>query len=255
MTTSNLFVWSAAVGAFPRIEECHALLQKMESYFDRLRFVNEALGPHWVFRLADAVGIDEIRKNRPSWAEFYVDDVDGLHCPLDPGAPEISRFLGREYSDLDLAFYAGMGFEGYRLALKTQRLVDITSKSIKFAGQYHLESSEEFVEELNGFLARRHVPKEEYYARYGAALSVLYESITSCNKNIQSDNQLERTAAGCLLFLCGGHKGCSTHPTPAERFHAQMEGLIIFQHTHDLVTGISSLQEMSSSPVLVSNNV
>ncbi|MHB0865554.1 MAG: hypothetical protein ACYC1Y_01460 [Minisyncoccota bacterium] len=130
----NLLAWSAVLGALPRIMHYKHVLSGTDAYFDRLRIVNEALGPHWVFRLADAVGLEIIKVNRPSWHEFYVEDVDRLHCPLDPGAPETEAYLGRKYSDMDMAFYAGMGFDGYRLALQTPRQVDFGTKQLRFDG-------------------------------------------------------------------------------------------------------------------------
>lgn len=156
---SNLLKWAPAVGAFSRIAYYRKVLSEQSTYFDRLRIVNDALGANWVFRLADAVGIENIRASRPSWAAFYVDDCDRLHCPLDPGAPETAVYLGREYADMDMAFYAGMGFDGYRLVLQTPRLVDIDNKTISFDGRYQLRLLDQQRMKLDELYAQRVVPK------------------------------------------------------------------------------------------------
>jgi hypothetical protein len=239
----NLLRWSAVLGAVPRILQYRQVLERTHAYFDRLRIVNEALGPHWVFRLADAVGLDTIKANRPSWYGFYVEDVDRLHCPLDPGAPETEPYLGRKYSDMDMAFYAGMGFDGYRLALQTARHVNISTKELMLDGRYVLAPLPDMKVEMDAYEKRRSIPKEDYYSAYGDALSVLYEQISS---NSSDEEVLERIATGCLILLCGGHKGCKKHITREEEFGAQMESLIIFKHAHSALTGAISLEETIS---------
>lgn len=205
--------------------------------------MNEALGPHWVFRLADAVGLETIKSNRLSWHQFYVEDVDRLHCPLDPGAPETLTYLGRKYSDMDMAFYAGMGFDGYRLALQTPRHVDLSSKQISFDGRYVLTPSVELKARLDAYGRRRFIPKEDYYAAYGDTLTVLYEALS---KEPFEEHAIEGIAAGCLIVLCGGHKGCLKHITPEEEFGAQMESMIIFNHAKNVITGATLLDEATT---------
>ncbi len=234
-------------GLYPRIAYYQRVLSGTDAYFDRLRIVNEALGPHWVFRLAGVVGIETIKENRPSWHEFYVEDVDRLHCPLDPGAPETEAYLGRKYSDMDMAFYAGMGFDGYRLALQTSRHVDFNTKQLRFDGRYVLEPSSELKAKLDVYGRQHFVPKEDYYATYGSALSVLFDRISGDGFEGLDDDTLERVAAGCLILLCGGHRGCSKHITSEEEFSAQMESLIIFNHAKNVISGVTLL-EKSATP-------
>ncbi len=243
----NLLVWSTVLGALPRIAHYQHVLSSTDAYFDRLRVVNEALGPHWVFRLADVVGLETIKANRPSWHEFYVKDIDRLHCPLDPGAPETEAYLGRKYSDMDMALYAGMGFDGYRLALQTPRHVDFETKQLRFDGRYMLEPSSELKMKLDAYSRQHFVSKEDYYAAYGAALSVLFDRISGEGSGSLDDDMLERVAAGCLILLCGGHRGCSKHITPEEEFSAQMESLIIFNHAKNVISS-TTLLEKSTTP-------
>jgi len=243
---TNLLSWSAVLGALSRIVSYREILSKTDSYFDRLRIVNEALGPHWVFRLADAVGVDVIKENRPSWYEFYIKDTDGLHCPLDPGAPETEMYLGRKYSDMDMAFYAGMGFDGYRLALQTKRMVDFDTKELFLDGRYALQPHEDLYAKLKSYDEIHIIPKEDYYSAYGSALSVLYKQI---EQNDSNEDVLERIVAGCLILLCGGHKGCKKHITLEEEFSAQMESLIIFSHAKNVILGGISLHDSKSKIV------
>lgn len=243
--------WGTVVGALPRILQCREVLGETGTYFERLRIANEALGPHWVFRLADAVGLDQIKLNRPSWHRFYVEDIDRLHCPLDPGAPETEDYLGRAYSDMDMAFYAGMGFDGYTLALRTPRLVSIPDKRIDFDSRYRLDPSMDAKIRLSGYESTRVIPKEAYYASYAEALRTLYGNIEGLVENGRvnpscDEEQLERTIAGCLIVMCGAHQGCLSHPNPAEKFHAQMESLIIFNHATAVMVGETPLVEASS---------
>jgi len=247
MKMSNLLKWAPAVGAFSRIAYYRKVLSEQSTYFDRLRIVNDALGANWVFRLADAVGIENIRASRPSWAAFYVDDCDRLHCPLDPGAPETAVYLGREYADMDMAFYAGMGFDGYRLVLQTPRLVDIDNKTISFDGRYQLRLLDQQRMKLDELYAQRVVPKEVYYSAYGSALSILFGQIDQINYGNADDGLVERTAAGCLILMCGGHRGCSSHITAEEEFQAQMESIIIFTFTKAILLGHVKLVESSNS--------
>lgn len=213
------------------------------TYFDRLRIVNSALGGDWVFRLADAVGIELIRKNRPSWVAFYVEDCDRLHCPLDPGAPETEAYLGRDYSDMDMAFYAGMGFDGYRLALETPRLVDLDKKCINFDGRYHLQLPDPIRVDLDQLHATRRIAKERYYSDYGSALSVLFEIIDCLTSGDINEELLERVSAGCLILMCGGHRGCRKHITTEEEFQAQMESLIVFNCAKTVLLEQTKLDE------------
>lgn len=248
---SNLLNWSAAIGAFPRISSYYQLLKDTGRYFDRLRIVNEALGPHWVFRLADTVGLDTIKENRASWYSFYVEDIDRLHCPLDPGAPETEAYLGSEYSAMDMAFYAGMGFDGYRLALQTKRRVCFTSKELELDNRYRLIPSEELKAALDRYDAQHFIPKQDYYAAYADALKPLFESIDAILKGEHDPYVIERTAAGCLILLCGGHRGCRAHISQEEEFRAQMESLIIFSHARDIVIGRSTLDNAKLHPMRI----
>lgn len=240
---SNLLCWSAAIGAFSRMLHYRAVLGSTDRYFDRLRVVNEALGPHWVFRLADAVGLETIQENRPSWYAFYVEDIDRLHCPLDPGAPETEAYLGRAYSDMDMAFYAGMGFDGYRLALQTKRKVDFGSKELELDNRYRFAPSVELKGILDKYDEQHFIPKQDYYAAYADALKPLFDSIGTIASGQHEPLLIERTAAGCLVLLCGGHRGCSKHVSHEEEFQAQMESMIIFNHARNILIGSVSLRE------------
>lgn len=246
----NLIRWSAVIGAISRILHYREVLGATKTYFERLRIVNEALGPHWIFRLADTVGIELIKMNRPSWYQFYVEDVDGLHCPLDPGAPETEAYLGRRYSDMDLAFYAGMGFDGYRLALQTPRLVSLDTKSIDFDGRYHLTASTDLRNRLVEYDTTGSIPKEHYYSAYGDTLAGLYKKLDNfVGDGPVSEEILEQVAASCLILLCGGHKGCRRHRSAVEKFEAQMESLIIFGHVQHILSGQVALKDVSTHMV------
>lgn len=242
----NLRRWAPAIGALARIGDYQHRLGAYPTYFERLRVVNEALGGNWVFRLADAVGLETIKANRPSWIAFYVDDIDRLHCPLDPGAPETEAFLGRGYSDMDLALYAGMGFDGYRLALQTQRLPDLRTKSLRFDNRFVLELSQKEREKLEQYDADREVPKADYYSAYGDALSVLFDQLD--NEKLEP-KELECLAAGCLILMCGGHTGCLTHVSGEIRFRMQMESMVFFKHARGVMTGQITLTEHSHQSI------
>lgn len=248
MINRNLSAWSTALGALPRIAGYQRILGSVEIYFDRLRIVNDALGPHWIFRLVDVVGKDVIKANRPSWFDFYINDTDRLHCPLDPGAPETDTYLGRKYSDMDLALYAGMGFDGYRLVLETSRLVDRDKKQIIFDGRYTLTLPDNIRAELEAFEKNRFVPKEDYYAAYAGALTVLFDGIHAVDDH--SEEHFERLAAGCLILMCGGHQGCTKHPSPEDAFKAQMDSLIIFNIARHVMLGMIPLSEQERAPRL-----
>lgn len=249
---SNLLKWSAAIGAFPRILHYQKELKGVDRYFDRLRIVNDALGPHWIFRLADAVGLDKIKENRPSWHAFYVDDIDRLHCPLDPGAPETEAYLGREYSAMDMAFYAGMGFDGYRLALETKRKVDFDSKELELDGRYRFVPSAELKASLDEYDNKRFIPKQDYYAAYADALKSVFDSIESIVSVGHGDEQsIEWTAAASLVLLCGGHHGCRAHISHEEEFRAQMGSLIIFSHARNIVIGKAGLNHSKMQSVRI----
>lgn len=243
---ANITRWGTVLGALPRIMQYLKVLETTPTYFERLRIVNEALGSHWVFRLADAVGAEKIRLNRPSWHRFYIEDHDGLHCPLDPGAPETASFLGRRYSDMEMAFYAGMGFDGYRLALETPRIVSVESGNILFDGRYNLEPSVEMTAELRKFAADTFIPKDHYYGTYAKTLDALFAIINEVvTDGMVDEEKLERTIAGCLIVMCGGHQGCQTHPSQEERFAIQMESLIIFNHARMVMKGQSVLETVT----------
>lgn len=249
---TNLSRWGAVIGALPRILHYRRILGATETYFDRLRIVNEALGAHWVFRLADVVGLEQIKMNRPSWYKFYVEDIDGLHCPLDPGAPETATYLGRQLSDMDLAFYAGMGFDGYRLALQTQRTVSLADKRLDFDHKYHLAAPSDLKDRLAVYDENGIIPKEHYYSAYCVALVTLFKTIEEeASKETASgvcdDRVLERLAAGCLILMCGGHQGCLKHPNHIERFRTQMESLIIFHQARSVLTGQTVLEDLRVS--------
>lgn len=238
----NLRRWAPAIGALARIADYQQQLGARPTYFERLRVVNEALGGNWVFRLADTVGLETIRANRPSWIQFYVEDIDRLHCPLDPGAPETEAHLGHGYSVMDMAFYAGMGFDGYRLALQTQRIPDLHTKSLRFDNRFLLELPPKERANLEQYDQDREVPKADYYSAYGDALSVLFDRLG--DEKIDSTG-VERLAAGCLILLCGGHTGCLTHVSGEIRFRLQMESMVFFKHARGVMTGQIALTEHS----------
>lgn len=240
---ANLVKWAHVVGALPRMNSYRQMLATRSMYFERLRIVNDALGPNWVFRLADVVGIDVIKENRPSWYDFYVEDIDRLHCPIDPGAPETDAHLGRHYADMDMAFYAGMGFDGYRLALQTPRHVNIREKMLVFDRRFVFEATPEQRNLLEGYEHGRQVPKDEYYSHYGDALSVLYERI---DRESLSERELTHVAAGCLILLCGGHHGCRSHITNEIRYRVQMESVIIFMVAKDVISESRSLSDVQT---------
>lgn len=244
---SNLVRWGTAIGALRRISEFRQVLAQKERYIDRLRFVNTVLGPDWVFRLPDTVGLETIKTNRPSWNDFYVDDTDGVHLPLDPGAPETNKYLGEEYSIKDLAFYAGMGFDGYCLALKTERNVDLIQKNIRFDGRYLLRPTPEQLAVLEGYERAKLIPKEAYYNSYRCTLDALYELIDQIESDFDagddvSDERIECAIAGSVILLCGGHQGCGTHPTKEIEFQVQMLSLITFDIARNVIGGDAYLE-------------
>jgi len=242
MTTKNLVRWATVIGAFPRIAMFEDRMNSVKDYINRVRIVNDVLGPNWAFRLRDIVGDKTIKENRPSWYDFYVADTDGMHLPLDPGAPETLKYLGEQYSVRDLAFYAGMGFDGYCLVLHTQRIVSREQKSILFDGRYHLTLPADVKSELHGYDVQQHIPKEKYYQEYAETLDAVYGSIRSIIASESISPITEQTAAACLILMCGGHKGCKGHPSEEERFNAQMDSLIVFNTCRLVVSGMINLE-------------
>ena len=247
MLMRNFVRWATVIGAFPRIAMFENRMTDVKNYINRVRIVNDVLGPNWAFRLRDIVGDKTIQANRSSWYDFYVADTDGMHLPLDPGAPETLLYLGDRYSARDLAFYAGMGFDGYCLVLQTQRIVSHEQKSILFDGRYHLVLPDDVKSELHGYDIQQHIPKEKYYEEYAVTLDAIYRSIgtiiASAGSISSTPWMIERTAAACLLLMCGGHKGCKGHPSEEERFAAQMDSLIIFNTCRLVISGMINLEE------------
>lgn len=239
---NNLVRWATAVGAIAQILEAQAKMMATQSYFERLRIANDLLGPNWVFRLVDTVGIAIISRNRPSWVSFYVDDHDGLHSPLDPGAPETLEYLGTKYSAMDMSFYAGMGFNGYRLALQTQRLTDSVNGTIEFDERYQF-SDKSIADMCEKYQAVGSIEKVVYYDLYAQALDALYEKFEQIRSNPNDTILVEQTACAMLLLMCGGHKGCAKHRNHQERFDSQIESLVIFSFAKKLATGEINLRD------------
>lgn len=234
--TKNLVIWATVVGAFKRILDFESRMKEVSTYFERLRIANDVLGPSWVFRLVDLVGVETIKENRSSWAQFYIDDHDGLHAPLDPGAPETEKYLGVPYSIKDMAFYAGMGFDGYHLALHTQRIVDSQNGTIKFDGRYQF-AHESVAQLCIEYQERRRIEKFFYYRRYAEALDALYHNFEQTRLSGGQVELIEQTAAASLILLCGGHKGCLKHKNPEEEFESQIESLVIFEFARLIAEG------------------
>lgn len=253
---TGLFVWSQAVSAIPRILAYYEELRG-KSFFDQMQLFNRVIGADYIFRLNDLVGTERIRKNRSSWANFYVDDIYGMRIPLDPRAPETLEFLGKETAAKELAFYTGMGFEGYLLALNTRRVVHRDKLSIEF-GDYRLDwlpyaktMSEEKIFEPDSSIS-----KETYYRIHGEALLALFSNFVSIANASRIDDidekLLENTAGASLLFLCGGHKGCKAHISQAERTETQLEAIAISLYTRSLAkmeATFSSLRDSNAKVV------
>lgn len=226
--------WATVIGAIPRILEYRERLGPM-SYYERLRFQNLVLGPDWAFRLHDLVGVETIEANRPSWLAFYRDDIYNLHLPLDARAPETDRYLGTDMGAMEFAFYAGMGFEGYALALRTQRKVDVRDGCVHF-DRFLLSGTDR---ELLLELERMPLTAEHYYTHYAVALKSLfaaYEQIAKSPEEASAD-QVDGVAAASLLFLCGGHNGCTQHVDPEEGQAVRLETITICRYIAALASG------------------
>lgn len=248
---TELFVWSQAVSAIPRILMYQEDLRG-RSFFDQMQLFSKVFGPDYIFRLNELVGTERIRQNRPSWANFYVDDIYGMHIPLDPRAPETLEFLGKETATKELAFYTGMGFDGYLLALNTKRLVHRDNLSIEF-GDYKLD----WLQHTNTMSSQKvfepdsSISKETYYRIYGEALLALFSNfsqIANAPRIEDIDERLiENTAGASLLFLCGGHKGCKAHISQAERTETQLEAIIISLYTTSLARMETTFESLRNS--------
>ncbi|MGN6147001.1 MAG: hypothetical protein ACTHPD_00525 [Rhizomicrobium sp.] len=242
---ANLFAWAGVLAAFPRTKAAHTKMQAM-SYYERLRYFNSTLGADWCFRLLDLVGPETISSTRPSWLDFYRDDVYDLHLPLDPRAPETDKYLGADMGGIEFAFYTGMGFEGYALALQTPRYVDVQTGLVRLGG-YTLDLNlREQVSQLSG----QTLGPEAYYAAYGQALSSLMTAIDHiCRKEGDvSDDRLEEVAAASLLFLCGGHQGCSAHIDEAEAQDTRLKVIILCKYVIALAEGSLKLRLSALQP-------
>lgn len=231
----NLLRWGTVVGAMPRILNFYERLKNLSSY-ERLRFCNSVLGPDWAFRLLDIAGEKAIAASRPSWLAFYRDDIYGLHMPLDPRAPETDKYLGSDMGAKEYAFYCGMGFDGYLLALNTPRIVDEVDLSVSLAGQrFHGLD----VSTLRQMAAKK-LAASDYYSFYGDALNALfnsYNAIVSGSRNDMSEKQIEDTAAASLVFLCGGHQGCGQHVDEAEGQSTRLSTIILCRYAKALASG------------------
>lgn len=241
----TLFRWATVVGAMPRILKYRDRIAPL-SYYERVRFCNSVLGPDWIFRLQDVVGSEAISKARPSWLNFYRDDIYSQHLPLDPRAPETDKYLGEEIGAMEFAFYAGMGFEGYMLALNTPRAIDthnacVTLGDLRFSGldDNQLKS-----------LSRRKLEASDYYAAYGRALQALFSAYAPVVFSDQPANEdaLEGIAAASLLFLCGGHQGCSGHVDQDEGQEVRRQVIILCSFVEALATGEISVGTRQSLP-------
>lgn len=223
-----LIEWGAIVGAMPRAIEYYERL-KSGSYYQRLRFFNQVVGPDWQFRLLDTVGSDVIEQCRPSWLEFYRDDSYSEHMPLDPRAPETDEYLGNDFGAMEFAFYAAMGFDGYALALRTFRSVNEADCSVTL-GVRRVEAGQS--QELRALLSRE-LGARDYYDAYGKALAALFDAfrglITLPGTADVADERLETLAAASLMFLCGGHTGCRKHKD-AEEAQLVRRQIIILCH-------------------------
>lgn len=235
---TKLVEWAPAVAAVSRIEHCHKLLQG-KTFFEQIQIFNKIVGADYIFRLNDLVGTETIRTNRPSWANFYIDDIYGLHIPLDPRAPETEKFLGKKVATKEFAFYAGMGFDGYQLALNTKRIINKECCSIEF-GDYNLDwLGSNILQKERVFEADGSISKETYYRIYGEAILALFDAYSELNditdKEEISEDHWENVAGASLLFLCGGHRGCSQHISPAERTETQLAAILIALYAKSLV--------------------
>jgi hypothetical protein len=230
----TLFGWATVVGAMPRILAYRDRIEPL-SYYERVRFCNAALGPDWIFRLQDIVGSDMISRARPSWLNFYRDDIYSQHLPLDPRAPETDKYLGEQTGAMEFAFYAGMGFEGYMLALNTPRVIDTRSASVVLDG-VRLGGLDEA--ELRS-LSTRTLEAPDYYEAYGRALRALFAGYASVASSRQAatDDTLECLAAASLLFLCGGHQGCSGHVDHEEGQEVRRQVIILCRYVEALASG------------------
>jgi hypothetical protein len=235
----SLFRWATAVGAIPRIVAYRRRLAPL-SYFERVRFCNSVLGPDWIFRLQDIVGQEVIEEARPSWLSFYRDDIYGQHLPLDPRAPETDEYLGSEMGAMEFAFYAGMGFEGYMLALNTIRQIDTENATVTLGG-YRLSGVD--TTKLMA-LKDQDLKASDYYAAYGRALTALFKLYETTESNVQltDEGQLESAAAASLLFLCGGHQGCGSHKDRSEGQSVRQQVIILCRYVEALSKGEITLQ-------------
>lgn len=230
-----LYKWSPAVSAIPRIL-AHEVVMSNMNYSEKLQWYSKVMGADWIFRLQDVVGTEEIQKNRKSWSNFYIDDIYNLHMPLDPRAPETDKMLGSSTGLKEFAFYSGMGFDGYVLALNTKRKVCRENFSIDFDDmKLDWIKKNRTIEFGNIYESDGTISKETYYRFYGEALLSIMKAMGRVNSmHDRDDDKVMNIAAAALLFLCGGHQGCSEHISNAERTEVQLDVIIISLYCRSL---------------------
>lgn len=227
--------WLPALSALSKTDRLYSQMSNL-TYYDRLRLYNQITGPDWAFRLHDLIGHETIMASRPSWLAFYRDDIYNLHLPLDPRAPETDKYLGQDVGAKEFAFYAAMGFDGYEAALRTPRIICSKTLSVTL-DDYHLEGVD--LEYLTDMRDSRLGP-EQYYHAYGDAIGAILDAGSLLHKTegpYLSDERLESMAAACVLFLCGGHQGCSAHVDEEEAQRTRIETIILSRYAAALARG------------------
>ena len=94
-------------------------------------------------------------------------------------------------------------------------------------------------------LAGSQLGPKEYYSAYGKALKSLFDAILTIKFDAGgevSDEFLENIAAASLLFLCGGHRGCSQHLDEEEAQSVRLETILICRHVDALASGMLQLR-------------
>lgn len=231
----SILDWLPAAAALMKVGRLYDQM-KCASYYDRLRLYGRIVGPDWAFRLHDLVGGDTIEKSRPSWLAFYRDDIYALHLPLDPRAPETDKYLGSDSGAKEFAFYAAMGFDGYEAALRIPRKIFTETLSVTL-GNYHLEGvAGEYLQKMRSIS----LGPSEYYQAYGRALDAIVEAantLGTADSDYVSEELIEGAAAASMLFLCGGHQGCSEHIDEEEAQQTRLQTIILCTYAEALARG------------------
>jgi hypothetical protein len=160
--------------------------------------------------------------------------------PLDPRAPETDKYLGSDAGATEFAFYAAMGFDGYALALATPRAIDTEKFTVRLE-EYTLQGIDDVGLRA---LSKKRLSPEDYYCAYGRALNALFAACQLITeRQAANEEMIEATCAACLIFMCGGHQGCSAHVDDEEAQNVRLKTIILCRYVEALCSDEISLTQ------------